>query len=291
MRLILCLLFAGILAGCSTLTYVDIQTCNPAEITFPATVGKVLVVNHAVAQPADKGYVYLLGDEKQDTGRAYADSALMDACRSLGEQLVAGDYFNDVLFYHDPLRTDDRYWEDRKMDRRVVDSLCQATQVDALITFDRLLFDMEKQVNAHTEGYEGTIRVKIGGVARAYLPGRDQPLATVYVQDSIYWQEWAGNQKMLDILLPTPDEALRTAGTYIGKQLSPNFVPHWDNETRWYFSTSEAKWKEAAAYAAAEKWEEAFERWKMIYERGNWKSQARAASNLALCEEMRGHLR
>ena len=291
MRLILCLLFAGILAGCSTLTYVDIQTCNPAEITFPATVGKVLVVNHAVAQPADKGYVYLLGDEKQDTCRAYADSALMDACRSLGEQLVAGDYFNDVLFYHDPLRTDDRYWEDRKMDRRVVDSLCQATQVDALITFDRLLFDMEKQVNAHTEGYEGTIRVKMGGVARAYLPGRDQPLATVYVQDSIYWQEWAGNQKMLDILLPTPDEALRTAGTYIGKQLSPNFVPHWDNETRWYFSTSEAKWKEAAAYAAAEKWEEAFERWKMIYERGNWKSQARAASNLALCEEMRGHLR
>ena len=84
MRLILCLLFAGILAGCSTLTYVDIQTCNPAEITFPATVGKVLVVNHAVAQPADKGYVYLLGDEKQDTCRAYADSALMDACRSLG---------------------------------------------------------------------------------------------------------------------------------------------------------------------------------------------------------------
>ena len=57
MRLILCLLFAGILAGCSTLTYVDIQTCNPAEITFPATVGKVLVVNHAVAQPADKGSI------------------------------------------------------------------------------------------------------------------------------------------------------------------------------------------------------------------------------------------
>ncbi|MGM9760656.1 MAG: DUF6340 family protein [Parabacteroides sp.] len=290
MKYVVCGLFVGLLAGCSTISYVDIQTCNPAEITFPEQVGQVLVVNRAVAQPADRGYVYQLAGVKQDTCRVYADSALMDASRALGKALVEGEYFNDVLLYNDPLRTDAAFWDDAKMERSQIDSLCEATQVDALITVDRLLFDMEKKVDTYAEGCFGEIQVKMGGVVRAYLPGRDNPLATVYVNDSIYWSEVAGNVKMLNLLLPSPDEALRTAGTYIGQKMSPNFIPHWENETRWYFSSSGTPWKEAAAYAAVEKWDEAAARWRVLYDKGRGKTKARAASNLALSEELKGNL-
>ena len=73
----------------------------------------------------------------------------------------------------------------------------------------------------------------------------------------------------------------------MGTKATPNFVPHWNNETRWLFKGVGARWKEAAAYVASDKWEDAASRWTYIYERApSWKERARAASNLALYFEM-----
>ena len=47
---------AGLLSACSTINYVGIETYNPAEVTFPENVAKVLIVNNAVPQPEDAGY-------------------------------------------------------------------------------------------------------------------------------------------------------------------------------------------------------------------------------------------
>ena len=97
MRSILFIGIAGLLSACSTINYVGIETYNPAEVTFPENVAKVLIVNNAVPQPEDAGYEYTLQGEKQDTCKAKADSALFDACRTLGEAIVEASYFNDVI--------------------------------------------------------------------------------------------------------------------------------------------------------------------------------------------------
>lgn len=279
-----------LLSACATVNYVDIETFNPAEVTFPEHVGKVLVVNNAVAQPADKGYTYTLYGSKQDSCRAQADSALYEACHSLGEAMLEGSYFNDVLLYNQPLRTDQSYLSDPKLTQAQVVALCEANGADAIISWDRLLFEMDKKTGRLAEGLlVGSIDVRMGGVLRTYLPGKEGPLATVIVADSIAWMESAIEQLTLDELLPTADEALRMAGQYIGIKATPNFVPHWMNETRWYFSGMGSKWKEAAAYAASDKWDQAAGRWKQLYDGSKGKNKARAASNLALCEEMKGH--
>lgn len=111
MRSILFIGIAGLLSACSTINYVGIETYNPAEVTFPENVAKVLIVNNAVPQPEDAGYEYTLQGEKQDTCKAKADSALFDACRTLGEAIVEASYFNDVLLYHDGFeRINRRFW-------------------------------------------------------------------------------------------------------------------------------------------------------------------------------------
>lgn len=277
-----------VLSACSTVEYIGIETYNPAEITFPKSVGTVLIVNNAVPQPANAGYIHTLFGVKQDTARAYADSALFDACSALGKTIVDDSFFNDVLLYHDGTREDDSCLVDRKLTREVVEALCDETGADAVISFDRLLFLMTKDVSAFADGFvAGDIQVKMDGVVRSYLPGRENPLATVYVEDSIYWSEAVDDPAILDYYLPSPDAALRAAGQYIGARVTPNFIPHWEKELRWYFKGESARWKEATAYAQAEKWTEAASRWRSIYTHSSrWKEQAKAASNLALYYEM-----
>lgn len=85
MRTTLYLLMACLFSACNTIEYIGIETYNPAEITFPKNVDKVLIVNNAVPQPDDVGYTYNLYGTVQDTARAHADSALYDACHSLGK--------------------------------------------------------------------------------------------------------------------------------------------------------------------------------------------------------------
>lgn len=293
MKIAYCLLSVCLLASCSSLNYIGIETYNPAEITFPKSVEKVLVVNNAVPQPDDVGCEFNLFGDKVDTCRVKADSALFDACRGLGKAMADISYFNDVLFYHDAVRKDDVYYEDRKLTQAQVNDLCDETGADAVISIDRMLFESKKNVVAFAEGYvEGDIQVNISGVIRGYLPGRPNPLATVYVADSLFFLEDAPNLILLDRYLPDTENALRASAEYIGAKSSPNFVPHWNNETRWFFTSMGTKWKEASAYAQSEKWEKAAEHWLHIYEHSNgWKAKAKAASNIALGYEMKTDLK
>lgn len=293
MRSALCILAAGLLASCSSINYVGIETYNPAEITFPDNVSKILVVNHAVPQPTDVGCQFSLFGVKQDTCRMKTDSALMDACRGLGKAMVDGAYFDDVLLYHDPVRRDDVYYEDPKMTPSEVSALCRETGADAVVSLDRLLFETKKDVVAFADGFlTGDIGVKMSGVLRSYVPGRENPLATVYVADSLFFSEMAYSLDLLDQVLPSMEDAARISGEYLGSKSSPNFVPHWSNDTRWFYTGMGALWKEASAYAQAEKWDKATERWEHLYNKsGNWKTKAKAASNIALGYEMKSELK
>lgn len=105
------------------------------------------------------------------------------------------------------------------------------------------------------------IDVQMAGVIRSYVPDREAPLATVHMKDSIYWAESADYMPILDKVLPSPENALRGAGKYFGAKVYANFVPHWEKETRWYFTGMGSRWKEASAYAANEKWDMAEDRW------------------------------
>lgn len=292
MRSILFLISLGLFTACSTVNYIGIDTYNPAEVTFPDHVAKILMVNNAVPQPSDRGYELTLLGHPQDTCRIRTDSALFDACRALGMAMVEAGYFKDVLLYDTNTRTDTLYYEDSKLPPEVVSALCEENGADAVISVDRLLFDMKRQATELPEGYLiGAINTQISAVFRSYLPGRAVPLATVYAADSLFWAESAPSLALLDQLLPTAEEAAREAGQYIGLKASPNFVPHWQNETRWYFTGISSAWKEASAYAAAEKWDMASERWQRLYDASSgWKAKARAASNLALAEEMKGNM-
>jgi hypothetical protein len=286
------LLIICLLTACSTVRYMEISAYNPSETTYPENVRKVLIVNNALPQPPDTGCEFKILGVLQDTCRMYADSALFDACRALGAAIAEADFFDDVLLFHEATRRDEVFYADVKLSPEAVNSLCEETGADAVISFDRLLFDMKNEITVLAEGYvSGSVRVDVRGVVRSYLPGRVNPTVTALVSDSIFWLNDAYNMEELDALFPAPGEALQIAANIIGIKLHPVFVPHWENEIRWYFTGIGARWKEAAAYATAGKWENASERWQYIYNTSSrWSDKAKSASNLALACEIGGQL-
>lgn len=289
MRSTFCILLLSLLlSACGQMRYIGIETFNPAEITYPPEVKKVLVVNNAVPQPPDSGYKYLLMGMDQDTCRAHADSALYYAGKALSEAIFETDYFQDVLLISETIREDADFLVDKKLTQEEVKALCYETGADAVISFDRLLFDMVKTVTNYADGYTlGIIDIDIYGIVRSYLPSRESPQLTLLIGDSIFWAEEAIDFRVLEELLPDADHALRTAGDYIGRKIYNMFVPFWDRETRWFYTGFGTKWQKATAYAVNEKWENAFEQWKDLYANSSgWKSKAKSAANIALYYEL-----
>lgn len=287
--LFLLVMFA-VLTGCGTVNYINIETFKPAEVTFPAMVKKVLIVNNAVPQPEKSGYEYKLMGILQDTARVKADSALFDIGRSLGISILDTNYFNDVLLFHEGTRKNNNYLSDEKLTQAAVRALCEETNADAVISIDRLLFDMTKATASFSSDYYlGFVSVKVASVIRAYIPDRETPLATVLMSDSLSWSDQAETIKKLDSYLPSPEGALRESAKYIGSLAAPNFVPHWDNEVRWFYSDMASEWKQASAYASAQKWDAAEQIWLSVYKKTRSEtSKAKLASNIAFAKEMQG---
>ena len=252
MRKSLFVLLTGVLTSCGSVNYFQIETYNPSEVTFPKTVNEILVVNHSVPQPANAGYRSQVLGEEEKAVHAEADSALYDACRSLGEAMMRSSFFSDVLIYNDTLRIDSLYYSDQKMTEEETRRVCEQTGADAVVALDRLIFRMDRDVVPFSGSYfMGKVNVQMRGVFRAYLPDRNQPLATVLVEDSVQFIESAESLRILNDYLPDPEEALRVSARYLGTKVSENFVP--------------------------------------LYEKAKpGVRQAKLASNLALAAEMRG---
>ncbi|MCC8172828.1 MAG: tetratricopeptide repeat protein [Parabacteroides sp.] len=283
---------AGVfMAACSSTRTVSIETYSPAEVTFPASVGTIVVVNNSAVQSPVSGHLYKQsGTIKPDT--VPADSAAWDACTALGVALHEPAYFNEVLLFHDTIRLDGMYDRVAKLTPRQVEDICSVSGADAVISLDGLWFNLCRETRDMPGGYvTGEIDVKVEGTVRAYLPGRANPLATVYLNDSVYWGREADNLLMLGLLLPTPEQALREAGKYVVMGAYKNFVPHWSGANRWFYTGSSSRWKEATAFAAREKWEEAAAYWKRFFEQERTATQrAKAAMNMALYYELKGDL-
>lgn len=288
-RGLLFLFLGGLCAACGNMRQFSIETYNPADVTYPSSVDKVLMVNHAAAQPEDVGYTYRLHGKEQDTCRAEADSALVDFCRSLGTSIVETSYFKDVRLLNEPIGRDTVYLADRTLDSIQVRQLCADNGTDAVISLEKLVFFMDRDVQRipQMDMEYGTVKVRVSGVLRTYIPEKAKALATVVVADSVMWEEMAPGLRELNELLPPPSQALRAAASYIGASMSHHFIPHWQEATRWYYQQPGARWKEASAFASAGKWEQAEARWKQIENRiGEEKRKGEVYSNLALACEM-----
>jgi len=287
------LLLFLLLTACGPSRYIAVDTQNPAAVTFPKTVRRVLIVNNAVSQqnvPFESSY-----REVPDTLKISADSTTFDFCRTLGEAIADFPGFDDIRLLEGCFRTDQMALTARYLTRNDVEALCDEHEVDAVISLDRLLFKLDefKEI-VYGVDVIGMINVKMDGVVRVYLPNRNTPMTTIILADTItpdisFEPE---DMSMLGLFFSADHtNLLRESARFLAEEARIHFVPYWTDDIRWYYAASDARWKEASACAVSDRWDKALQIWKSLYDRTtSWKKRARLASNLALGMELTGDL-
>lgn len=277
-------------SACSSVRYMSIETYNPATVTFPPDVHKILIVDNTALQPQVPFTFHII--KAPDTMKIASNHVATVFCRTLGETIIESPYFEDVLLYEGRFRTDSLDWSmDAMLTPEEVGQLCDEQDADAIVSLDRLLFSMNESIRKMDDyGFTSGLFLDatVSGILRTYLPERRAPLNVIYLSDTVY------SCIVPDVLEPfTPEDihyALTAAFEGLAEKYHTHFVPHWNEDVRWYYVSSAARCKEAAAFMAAGKWDNAASIWEPLYDAASsYKTRARMASNMALCCEMTGN--
>lgn len=279
------------LSNCAGMQYMTIETREPAQVTLPAGVKSVLVVNNVVQQPDDIGHnIKRLGKNQIDRTKASADSIAIFYTEALSQFLEEEEYFNAVKYYQKPLRTDDDFWSEMPVSPEKMNELRTETGTDAIISLDKLVLQTDWADFFRQEGYYyAGMTGKIHSVIRVYLPSMEGKIPVVQFTDSLKWEGYdiRDGRAYADYIIPSPEEAMKQLAVFSADKMTKVFSPHWENQDRWYYTQMSSKMREGEMFAKNNQWLNAIERWKEFYAKGKNKlNQAKAAHNIALGYEM-----
>ena len=289
--LLACFLLSVLFTACKSMSYFGIETYTPAEVTFPGNVKAVVIADNALNQPSGFGKETDVADEKRNDNPVDTDSITYFAAQALAKTLYDSKFFDHVMLYKDPVRTQGPFYSDVKLLPEQVSLISGRTNADAVISIDRLLFNAEKELISLENNYElGGMIIRVSGVLRVYLPDKNEPLSTLYVSDSVKCWIGTGNVPGADgVNIFSDKDALRYAVMETLYRTRSRFIPYWTPEERCFYKQVGSRWIEASVYARNEKWDEAAGRWLNIFQSaGKNTTKAMAAYNMALYYELKG---
>jgi len=285
--LVSCLFFS-----CRSVRVIDIETYNPAAITFPPEIKTVMIINNSAQQPSGIGHRYVNNLNTDSLENVSADSTAYKFCVSLGKIIAESPLFYDVRICEDTLRRDSLFYDVKPFTSNAVKSLCVKYGVDALISLDKLFFSSTHYENKERKFVRGkAISSEVVGELRVLWPGQKEVYTIPFI-DSMEWHMGADyNEAILEVItMPDTKSSMMFLSVIVGQKMSVNFVPHWSDDKRWFYTNISSDWKRGTVYAVAEKWEEAAEAWEPLYGKvKKWEHKAKLASNLALCNELAGN--
>ncbi|MBK5719373.1 hypothetical protein JGH11_00675 [Dysgonomonas sp. Marseille-P4677] len=269
------------LGSCTSINYITIDTRQPALVSFPPEVTKVLLVDNSFSHNENQEEDY-----PQHPSIISLDSSRAIFLNSLKQFMNEEKYFINVDLY--PKNTYSGTDEDTKpLSVRKVQALCRETDADALISLD--LFVVSAQLETENTGYFSTYSIlgsKIGAVVKPYASDGSEYLEKpiVYV-DSLFrseatdWSRLKNNMNEINSLV----SEIAMIGA---DKVTSYFIPSWKNAMRWYYSDSSSKMKQAAQFAKQGKWQEAAIIWGNLYDtESKQNKKIRLAFNIALANE------
>ncbi|MDR0231778.1 MAG: tetratricopeptide repeat protein [Dysgonamonadaceae bacterium] len=292
-QLILVVLIS-VFSSCKTTHNFAIEIREPAKITFPADVAKVVVINNAAApETGDFGAEYYFNNKEISAPSTINfDSAIWVSVSALAKGIYDEKFFSETMAYLEPVRTDNANMEIQPIPKDIKQTIYDTTDADAIISIDRCLFRYSQKVNQPAVGYYTFVNTKtdVNITYSVYLRDREKPLTSFSLQDSLLFSsQIIGDSAFLyDIL---PNTLIEEMAAYIGEKVVPYFTPSWKGVERNLYTSLEARMKESLAYAKANKWTAAKEIWLQLYDKkNNSTEQARLANNIAVAFEIQDDL-
>lgn len=285
------LMGSSFLISCAGIKTLTIQTQEPAQVTLPINIGKLLIVNNVVNQPYDIGHSKkTLGKSIPEEVSVKTDSLSIIYTEALTQFLDEEGHFETVMVYDKPLRNDDEYWKEEPITPEKMQELRKSTGADAIVSLDKLLVLSSFEDVFIQEGYPfAKLSGTISSTLRAYLPTLDGQIPTIHYIDSLYWEGFDISDGMAyaEFVLPHAEEALKELAVYAADKMTYVLTPHWITQERWYYTLPSSTMRAAESFAEQSKWTEALEKWNSFFNSTKNKTdKAKTASNIALSYEM-----
>jgi len=283
---------AGLFLGsCAGIKYLTVETREPAQVTLPSHVLSLAVVNNVVTQPDEIGHeTQLIGRSDRERSKASSDSVAIYYTEALTQFLNEEDYFQRVLFYPEPLRSDTDFFQERPLTPEKMNDIRNKTGVDAVISLDKLLIQTTKRDQFRQQGYTyGDMTGRIHSILRVYLPTMEGKIPAVQYTDSIRWEGFDIQDELAyaEAMLPSREEAMKLLAVRTAEKMTYVFAPHWEMQDRWYYTLPNSLMREGEAFAKGAEWAKAIEKWETFYHSRSGKiEKAKAANNIALACEM-----
>ncbi len=279
------------ITGCAGIKTLTIQTQEPAQVTLPKNIGRLLIVDNAVNQPQDIGHTKKrLGRTQDEKVSVITDSLSIIFTEALTQFLNEEGFYDIVMLHDKTLRHDSEYWKEDPITPEKMLELKRSSGADAIVSLDKLLVTSDWKDLFVQEGYPyAKLTGKISTTLRVYLPSLEGQIPTVQFIDSLYWEGFDISDGMAyaEFVIPHADHALKELAIYAADKMTHVLTPHWITQERWYYTVPSSNMREAESFAEQAKWEDAIKKWESFYNSTKNKSdKAKSASNIALGYEM-----
>lgn len=281
-----------LLGSCQSVEQLSIDYMLPAEVSFPATLKRVAVVNNMPNTP-DNRLIFQEKDAEKSENEVmrqtrYYNGDAATATEALAEALAEANYFDEVVICDSALRSRDINPRESTLMKEEVNELTQGLEVDFLIALENIQLRAVRKVSYMPAwgAYLGTVDVKAYPTVKVYLPNRKGPMVTISSNDSIFWEEAGNGDASVRARLVSEEEMLKQASAFAGTVPVKHLLPYWQTGSRYLFSGGSVNMRDGAVYAKEGNWSKAVELWKQTYETKKGKQQVYAAYNAALGYEM-----
>jgi len=290
----LLLLATGVflLTSCAGIQTLTIQTQEPAQVTLPTKVEKLLVVDNTANQPFDIGHTKMqLGRKQAEKVSVRTDSLSLIYTEALTQFLNEEGFYDIVMLHNEPMRADSEYWREDPIAPEKMQELKEASGADAVVSLDKLLIASDWEDLFLQQGYPySKMTGKISSTLRVYMPTQEGLIPTVQYIDSLYWEGFdisSDGMAYAEFVIPHAENALKELAIYAADKMTYVLTPHWITQERWYYTLGSSTMREAEAFAKQAKWEEAIAKWNDFYlSTKKTIDKAKAASNIAFGYEM-----
>lgn len=293
-KLLYCLATIGLLClnACQTVEQLSIDYMLPAEVSFPANLRRVGIVNNMPENPDNKLITSSEDKNKDKTEIArrtdYYNGDPRITTETLAESIANENYFDLVVICDSALRSQDREPREATLSSEEVVQLTHDLGVDFLIALENVQFRSLRKVSYLPDWrvFYGTVDVKVYPTVKVYLPNRKIPMVTVNCTDSIFWDASSSSETQIFNQLISEKDMIEQASSFAGTVPVKYLLPYWKTAKRYLFTGGTVNMRDAAIYVKENNWPEAIRLWETEYNSKKGKKKMYAAYNIALGYEM-----
>lgn len=284
-------LFVFTLGSCQTIEELSIDYMLPADISFPAELKRVAIVNNSSATSNRQIRPTEEGKRANEISRSvvYHDGNASLTTQALAEAIAQENYFEQVVICDSALRAKDILSRENTLSQEEVEDLAEKLDVDFIVSLESLQMKATQTICYLTDWacYQGTIDLKVYPTIKVYLPTRKGHMVTINASDSIFWEEFGSTESYVRSHLIGDKNMIAEASEFAGTVPLKYILPYWKTGKRYLYTNGSVNMRDATVYVRENAWNKAFKLWDEAYQSTkSEKKQMYAALNIALYYEM-----